>query len=159
MSDALAPQFEDLMQSVATAIGRGIEPLQEILDRHSISVAYYQSLSRNPKFNAMVHLAKREWDAADNTTKRIEHKSLIVFEETLPEMHARLHDKSEPLMAKVQLMKVLKEVAGLGRQEKEQQTQETFKVTINLGNGNELNIEKPLPVKVIDHDEDEFANG
>lgn len=149
-----APHIEDLMVSIANAIGRGMEPIEDILIRHNVSHAYFKGvLEKNPRFHAMAVQAAREWAAAENVTKRTEAKSLMMFEECLPEFMNRLHDRGESLAAKVEFMKLLAKTGKLGVPDRDQNASETFKLTINLGADQQLNIEKPLPMKVINADD------
>lgn len=141
------------MRSLANEIARGLEPLDDILRKHRVSPAYFQSLEKNPRFHAMVILAAKEWSAADNVTKRTELKAALMFEEALPEFFARMHDTKESLAAKVEFMKLLGKTAKLGTQEQTRQQGETLRLVINLGSDQQLEISKELPSKVINHDD------
>lgn len=144
---------EDLMVSLSNAIAKGLEPLDEILMRHNVSRAHFSELEKNPRFHAMVVMAAREWGEADNVGKRNELKSSMMFEECLPEFMTRLHDKNESLAAKVEFMKLLAKVGKLGAPDRIAGGGETFKLTINLGADQQLNIEKMLPSRVIESDD------
>jgi hypothetical protein len=143
--------MEALLQALANDIGQGLIPLEDILMRHNVSLAFYKSIENNPRFHKMVISAAKEWAAAENANQRVERKSTLMFEAALPEFYARMHDPKETLTAKVEMMKLLGKTGKLGATEAKQGAAgETFKLTINLGADRELHFEKELPVRVID---------
>jgi hypothetical protein len=146
--------FHDLaLVKLAREIAMDIRPLEDILETHKIDTENWAKIQENPHFQAILHGAITEWQAAGNTPERVKIKSLAFVEEALPEFYARAHDPKEPLTAKVEVLKTISKFAGIGGSNFDGSVGgERFTVTINLGADQSLKIEKNLPHKVIEHE-------
>lgn len=119
-----------------------IQELHIILENHKVSIREWDRIKENHRFQMMLEEATRQWASADNIEKRVKTKLLSALEESTPEMYARLHDKAEPLSAKVELWKAIQRGAGIGIANGvvEGGGAERFQLVINIGEGQEHKI-------------------
>lgn len=107
-----------------------------VLKKHGVSPEQYARLKNNEFFKRALEATALEWNAPQNTKRRLALESAIAIEDSLPDVVARMRVKNEPLTGVVALLKVLGEIAGVAGQGQAQQPQavgEKFKITINLG--------------------------
>lgn len=129
-----------------------LNEVQTILDNNQIDQSRWETIQKDPRFVRLLESEIAAWGAAGNTAERTKLKAGMLIEEWLSEANARIHDKSEPLPAKTEVVKVLAGIAGMGKDRGENSGGmggERFSVTINLG-AQKITIEKQLPSKVID---------
>lgn len=145
------PSFNDvIVQRLTREIAMDIRPLTDILSMHGVSEEQWEALQSNPIFQERLAKAVDEWQSAANTSDRVKLKSLAFIEEALPEFYARAHDPKEPLTAKVELLKAITKLGGLGGPVDGSIAGERLSVTINLGADQTVKIEKEVPSKVIE---------
>lgn len=135
---------------IAREIAMDLHDLETILKTNHVSFEDWSKLSNNPNFIAVLKDAIAAWQSAGNTHERVKLKTAALVEEWLPEANARAHDRSESLSAKVELMKLLKSIAGmgLGGSGVEGGHAEKFSVVINLGGDAKLKFEKEVTPQV-----------
>lgn len=139
---------------LAREIAMDIRPLEDILSAHGIDHARWETIHSNPRFQALLRSEVESWQSATNTAERVKIKSLAFVEESLPEFFARAHDRREPLNSKVEVLKTVAKFAGVGGSGVDGSVAgEKLMVTINLGADHSLKIEKEVPSKVIEHQE------
>lgn len=116
--------------------------LETILDHHGVSPDDWDRIKQNPYFQNLLRAAVEDWEKASNTKERVALKALVCIEEAMPEFFARMHDKNDPLPAKVKALEVFSNLAGVGKSAKENTgaSGEKFSVTINLGADEQLKI-------------------
>jgi hypothetical protein len=150
LTDQSNSKREMLFLSLAREIAMDILPLEKILENHKVDPDDWTAISRNHRFRVMLDEAVRIWESADNIDKRVKTKFLSTVEESIPEMYARLHDKSEPLAAKVQLFTALQKGAGIGFNPEAGGGGgggSGFQLVINIGEGQEHKIQaRSIPV-------------
>lgn len=137
---------EGMLISLARELAIDIVPLEIILDTHKIGRDTLETLLKLPFFQGLLEEQKRLWNSALSTSERAKLKSLAMYEETLPEMYLRLHDREEGLNGKVEIMKLLAKVGGLDAKS-DGTGAERVSITINMG---ELKTALPSAV-TIDH--------
>lgn len=147
--------FQDMILiKLAREIAMDILPLENILENHKILPENWSKIAENPRFQGILQDQIVAWQSATNTAERVKLKSLAFVEEALPEFYARAHDQKEPLSAKVELLKTISKFGGIGGNAFDAAMGgEKFSVTINLGADQSLKIEKTLPTKVIEHED------
>jgi hypothetical protein len=148
-------RYDDItLIKVAREIAINHYPLETILERYKIEQDQWEELRLNPRFSELLEREIAEWSGALNTFERTKLKAAAMIEEYLPEGNARIHDSKENLPAKVELLKWLAKIAGMGERDftTANGSGERFSVTINLGADSKLEFEKPLPARVIEHE-------
>lgn len=151
----LAPSQSDiLIVKLAREIAMDIQPIESILKQYSLSFEQWDKLKANSKFQSLLASEVEAWNGAVNTHERVKLKAASMLEEFLPELNNRLHDREENLPAKIEGVKMIARIAGMGERANEVGGGgERFTVTINLGEDSKLlTFEKQLPVKVIEHE-------
>lgn len=140
-----------LFVQLAREIAMDVSDLESILDRYHVTDKQWDTIQRNPRFDALLKSAIVEWQSAINTEQRIKVKSAVLIEEWLSEANSRIHDRTESLAAKVELAKFLSRLASLGLTGAHAEGGgEKFSLTINLGADSSIKIEKTVTPKVID---------
>lgn len=136
---------------VAREIAINHFPLETILEKHKITLAEWEKIKANPRFAALLDAEIADWHGATNTVERTKLKAAAIIEEFLPEGNTRIHDNSENLNAKVELLKWLARIAGMGEKDATITAGggERLNVTINLGADAKLEFDKQLPPRVI----------
>lgn len=136
---------------VAREIAVNFHDTETILSRHGIGPAEWERIKKDERFLRLLDAEVQAWNSATNTHERTKAKAAALIEEFLPEANQRLHSTSENLPAKVELLKTLVKVAGMGEREVGVGTGSGFTVTINLGSDHKLEFQKTsLPHKVIE---------
>jgi hypothetical protein len=148
---------EAVWMSLARELAMDIYPLETILEHHQITPETFNRIKSHPRFTALLQEHLHLWNASLNARERVDLKTIVMIEEALPELNARLHDPKEPLNAKVELFKALQRGAGIGVNAKlDGVAGEKISITINMGSDKELKVVKELPTQVI---EGEVADG
>ena len=152
MTTEIAPKItitETLLIKIARDIAMDILPFEDILKIHGVGAELWAKISSTPRFTELLVDATREWASAGNTHERVKVKAAAMVEEWLPELHERLHDHREALSAKTEAAKLLRDLAGMGKNVDTAVAGEKFNITINLGS-DQMKIEKSVPTQVID---------
>lgn len=120
-------------------------PIETILKTYQITDETWNSIQANPRFQQLLKGAIEDWNGALNTHERAKLKAASMLEEWLPEGNMRLNDRTETLSSKVELLKLLAKIAGMGVSDASVAgVGEKFSVTINLGADNNLKFEKEI---------------
>lgn len=135
---------------VAREIAVNFYDTEEILKRHNIGPDEWERIKKDERFLRLLDAEVQAWNSSMNTHERTKAKAAALIEEFLPEANKRLHSESDTLPAKVELLKTLVKVAGMGEREIGVATGSGFNVTINLGADHKLEFSKTLPHKVIE---------
>lgn len=150
--EARSPGFNDVtLLKLAREIATDLRPLEEVLSTFKIDPKEWENLEKHPRFQAVLRSSIEEWNSATNTSERVKLKSLAFVEEALPEFYARAHDPTEPLSAKIEVLKSVARFAGVGGTGTDSVASgERLSVTINLGADQQLRIEKDVTPRVIE---------
>lgn len=137
---------------LAREIAMGIRPLQKILDDAGIDQLEWAVIKDNKAFINRLTSECLAWEGVSNTPERVKVKSQSMIEEYLPELYARMNDKSEKLSDKIAAATMVKDLAGMGSKVdiKNGNPGDRVSITINLGADAKLTYERELPTKVID---------
>jgi hypothetical protein len=140
------------LRALASEVACGSFDLEVILNSHRITLEQFKRLERTPRFQNLLREALANWNSTANTKERTQAKAALAVEDLLPVMYANANNKSEPLSSRVELFKALMKAGGIGEKAAGSggDTGEKFSVTINLGDGKDLKIERELPSKVIE---------
>jgi hypothetical protein len=146
---------EHILIKLAREIAMDIQPIDNILRDNGVDGDQWENIQANTRFRMLLETETSAWGSALNTQERLRLKSAAALEEWLPELFTRMNDRNENLNAKVEAGKLISRWAGVGGTGTQTvEGGEKFSVTINLGADNQIKIEKEVPYKVIDHEED-----
>lgn len=111
-------QLDDLtLQRLAVELARGMYTAPEVLDRFAVDPEIFLKRIRpNPAFEKYYREAYAIWNSAGSAQERVQVKAQLLFEDWLVETDRLYHDKQQPLSGKVELLKTLGKVAGLGQE-------------------------------------------
>lgn len=139
---------------LARQIAMGIKDLPDVLFEHNLTLREWDEIRVLPAFGRVLEGEVKAWEGAVNTPDRVRIKAASMLEEYLPEMYARLNDRTEPLMAKMKAVELISKIAGFGQTDLPQQGSpgDKVQVIINLGSDTQQIFNKVLPHKVIDHE-------
>jgi hypothetical protein len=112
-------------------------PINDILLRYNITPEEWDALNEWPRFKELVEVERQNWNSALNTQARIKLKSATLIEEWMEEGHRLLHDTTESMNSKVELVKLLGKFSGL-ESPSQIQGEVAGRVTINIKIGDEL---------------------
>jgi hypothetical protein len=149
---AIPARFQDRTKTVAIAreIAINHKSVDEILKEYEVSPEEWEQMQEDPDFVRILQSEIVAWQSAQNTAERTRLKAAAMIEEWLVEANARLHDKNENLPAKVELAKLIERIAGISAKNSGEDAGGGFRVTINIGPGQQLQFEKDVTPKVIE---------
>lgn len=136
-----------LFVKLAREIAADLRPLPDILEHHGVSIDDWERISANSTFQRYLASSIEEWNGVSNTPERVRVKSMAFVEEWLPELYARGNDPKEPLSAKVELLKTVSKLGGVGGVETSGGSGERMIVQINLGADHKLEFAKDITPK------------
>ncbi len=137
---------ETKIVAVAREIAIDLNDLETILKRHQITPEAFAKIKETERFKSVLATELVAWHGAANTHERAKLKAASMIEEWLPEAWARLHKNEEALPAKVELAKLITKIAEMGAATPVGPgSGERFSITINLGAGRQIQIEKDVP--------------
>lgn len=122
--------------SLVRDIAHNMYDIPVILEKHGLSQEQYDRLKDNEFFKKAVEATTLEWNAPQNTKRRLALEAAIAIEDSLPDVVARLSKNNEPLPGIVALLKLLSEIAGVSGTAAASQPQAVgakFNITFNLG--------------------------
>lgn len=139
-----ALQATDLLLSrLAHELARDIYPLEDVLKQFNIDADYFNDhVIDHPRFKTLFLEALSVWRGATNAKERVGVKAALMVEEWMPEANRLFHDVQQPLSAKVEAMKLMAKLAGLGEAaDKGVAAGERVVVNINLSAAGAPNIQ------------------
>lgn len=146
---------EGVLLSLASEIAKDISPLQTILEAHNIDASQWESVRNMPAFQRLLEAELINWNSALNVGERVKIKAATLMEIWLETATKEMHDRNQPLNHRTELAKLVRDLAGMGTKAVDASTTgEKFSVIINLGADQQLRIEKPLPARVIDAEDE-----
>lgn len=152
--DLLPPPDEALWRRLAREVAKDIVPIDEILKHFAVTKQAWAFIFPSPIFQRMLTAEIEQWNSADGTMDRVKLKALVMIEEVLPEMFAKMLDPRENLTAKTEVFKNIAKIAEVGQTSTPVGAGgERFSVTINLGNAKPIVIDQQLPQQVIESDD------
>lgn len=134
---------------LAKEIAQDIRPLDDVLASYKLSSNQWETIQRLPTFQRYLTAELADWNSASNTQERVKLKAATVIEEALPRIDAEIHGAGA-LNHKIEALKVLKDLAGMGKDASIATSGEKFSITINLGEDRKLEFTKSLPPVVIE---------
>lgn len=153
------PQLQGdlLMLRIARSVAQDQLELPDILKFNNVTPDQWAVIERHPQFQKYLQQEIVSWNDAMNTPERVKIKSAAMVEEWLPEAFTQMHNQEVPLLHRNDLAKLVARLGGMdkGTVGVDGSAGERFHVTINLGADTKITYDKEVPVKTINHDEDE----
>lgn len=145
LNDPEAPgnsRFRLMLQTLAREIVVKLEDIDAILTRKGITNIQYEKILKNPYYVRIFKEYETAWNAADNAEARSRLQAAYLFEQALPGYFVRVTDRTEPLPAVTEAMKLLARVAGIGEARSANAGDGgKFVISINLGGGHKIEHE------------------
>lgn len=110
---------ELLASRLAREVARDLVPIDTILERYKLSEDDYQRILRNPIFAQRLQEELDIWNASTGhaIAERIGAKAATMIEESLVEVYELIHDKNQPMPAKIEALKWASRISGIGERE------------------------------------------
>jgi hypothetical protein len=119
---------------LARDVAMNMLPLPETLERHGLTEAeYHEYVEKWPFYKHALEAATIEWTNPMNVQKRLQAESALLLEQALPELSARMLDKSQAMRDVAEVAKLFAKIAGVDGDKSKQPTGERVSITINLG--------------------------
>jgi hypothetical protein len=150
---------ETMISRLARDIARNLITVTEVRERYQLDDFEFDRLLKSPFFAVRFEEELAEWNAgtAKAGEQRVQAKSLTMIEESLPEIFALIHDKNQPMGAKIQALQWASNVAGLVKKDAPagldgRNASDRIRFNIFIDN-KKVSFDKPIdevPSKVID---------
>jgi ribosomal protein L7/L12 len=110
---------ELLASRLAREVARDLVPIDQICERYKIDESTYERILRHPLFQQRLQEEVDIWNASTPRaiTERISAKAATMIEESLIEVYELVHDKNQPMSAKIEALKWASKLAGVGERE------------------------------------------
>lgn len=119
---------------LARDVAMNMHPLSETLERHGITEAEYETyVSKWPFYKHALEAATIEWTNPMNVQKRLQAESALLLEQALPDLSARMLDKTQAMRDVAEVAKLFAKIAGVDGDKSKQPSGERVSITINLG--------------------------
>lgn len=142
--------------AIAREIAMDILPLETVLSSNEISADQFEVIKARPAFQRYLSEQVQAWNSALNTADRVKLKAAASVEFMLEELHHQIHDRAQPLIAKVKAAELVSKLAGMGQSGAQAVGGTGFSVTINLGKSSEPIVIDATPVgNALEHEDDD----
>ena len=112
------------------------DDIDVVLDRYQLNYDSWRLLLEFPRFRALLANETEAWESAKNVKERVKLKAAGLIEGYLEEAQAALYDRSQTLIARTGLAKLVASFAGIGTEFDQKHGgggSGGFSITINLG--------------------------
>jgi ribosomal protein L7/L12 len=143
---------ELLASRMAREVARDLIPIDQICERYKIDEDTYGRILRHPMFQQRLQEELDIWNASTPRaiTERISAKAATMIEESIIEVYELIHDKNQPMAAKIEALKWASKLAGVGEREaKDLLPGERVRFNIYIGD-KQVSIEKDTNTKTIE---------
>jgi len=149
---------DDRLHRLAHELARNLLPPETVFENFGITPELFQDkIQPNETFTRYYAESYALWHGVNNLPERVKTKAAMLFEEFMPEAARIIHDTSLNLPPRVQLAMFIAELGGLKPQPSAASAANNgasvnnkVHVTINLGHGRQVVIEKKLNDEVIE---------
>lgn len=144
-----------LISQLAREVARNLVPVTRVCANYKISPEQFDKVVNTPFFQTRLAEEVDIWNASDTNsiTKRIGAKAATMIEESLAEVYALIHDRLQPMPAKIEALKWAARMAGIGDNPNVRGNSDDrgVRITINIGEKRiEFDKERTLPSTVIE---------
>lgn len=103
----------DRDSQLAMELAMQLAPINDILDRHGLTVADLRFKLSNPLFRRVYQDTKRVWESDLGAEERIRIKAMMLVEDSLLQVYSILHSHDTAPQARIDAFKQLSKVAGV----------------------------------------------
>jgi hypothetical protein len=132
--------------SMARELAQDIRPPDDILKDYGFngpSDPKWLFLQKSADFRRLLAESAKEWNAADSTRRRVQLKSLVSLEMTLPNLHSLINDARTLPAVRIDGAKLLQSIAGLGGPARVSEGEGGGGVSININfGGHSISVQK-----------------
>jgi hypothetical protein len=148
--------FNDAVISrLAREVARNLFPVQQIRESFRLTIEEFDHIVETPMFKQRLEEEIAVWSSSEpaNIIKRIGAKAATLIEESFAEVFYLIHDRSQPMAAKIEALKWAARMAGADANPnvKDDGRDSQVKITINIGD-KRIDLEKDLPPRTIEGD-------
>jgi hypothetical protein len=130
---------------LAREVARDIKSIKEILTQFQLDESQFEQITDSKFFQVRLAEEVQLWTASDplSIAKRIETKAATLVEDCLLEVYGLIHDRNQPMAAKVEALKWAARMAGMGEAAgvRGGNSDGQVKITINIA-GKNLEFDK-----------------
>jgi hypothetical protein len=134
------------LASMARELAQDIRPPDDILKDYGFAGTTdprWVFLEKSADFRRLVAESVKEWNAADSTRRRVQLKSLVSLEMTLPNLHSLINDARTLPAVRIDGAKLLQSIAGLGGPARINEGESGGGVSININfGGHSVSVQK-----------------
>jgi hypothetical protein len=146
-ADSQVPTILDpSFASMARELAQDIRSPDDILKDYGFTGAgdpKWLFLQKSADFRRLLAESAKEWNAADSTRRRVQLKSLVSLEMTLPNLHSLVNDSRTQPAVRIDGAKLLQSIAGLGGPSRINEGESGGGVSININfGGNSVSVQK-----------------
>jgi hypothetical protein len=144
--------IETMASKLAREIARNLIPIGRIQERYHITEDEYQRIVGSNFFRLRLEEELELWNASTPKAiqERISAKSLTMIEESIPEVFELIHDKKQPMSAKIDALKWASSVAGLIKRDSgPADSSERVRFNIYIGD-KQQSFDKPIDAPMIE---------
>lgn len=107
---------ELLVSRIAREVARNLIPVDTICERYQLTSDDYHDLLQSPIFQRRLEEELDVWSASTPLAiaERIKSKAGTMIEESLLEVYEMIHDKGQPMVAKIRALEWASRMAGIG---------------------------------------------
>ena len=120
---------------LAREVARDIKPINETLSIFKLTPDEFDRVAEMKFFQLRLAEEVQLWNASDPPAidQRIKTKTATMIEDCLLEAYRLVHDPEQPMQAKVEMLKWVARLAGLGENAARTDGSGGVKITINVG--------------------------
>lgn len=143
---------------LAREVAREIRPIAEIRESFQLSTEGWDEIIQTEAFKQRLTEELAIWNASDpkSIAERIGSKAATMVEECLAEVYALIHDRTQPMAAKIEALKWASRISGIENNSSVRPGEgddPRVRITINIGTDKiQFDKERALPPKVIEGD-------
>jgi len=147
------PINDVLISRLARDLARKLFPQKQIREQYKLSTDDFEKVVDTDYFKVRLAEEIEIWSASDapSAIKRIQAKAATLIEDSLVEVYILLHDRTQPMAAKVEALKWASRMAGVGENSQvKQDDSERVRFNIYIDNKKVVFEKDPLPPTVIE---------
>lgn len=143
-------EFEQNLLSLAREFAMDQFTREQILEMHRIPETEASRYLDHPRFAHYLTEAVKQWNSGANTEERVKAKYASMVEEAAPELWQQLHERTNPLPARVELFKAMSKIAGLGERVQGPAVAPGDRVSVTINMGEDYKLVRDTPRITID---------
>lgn len=142
---------DNILSRLARECARDLYPPAAIREQFKLTIDEWDDATNSAFFQTRLAEEVSQWNDPGNATVRISAKAATLIEESLPEIYALIHDRTQPMAAKVQALQAAARWANIGNDTgltADGNADRKVRITINI-DGRSIQFDKEK-AKVVD---------